>query len=312
MKNIIFIFLLIPFFCPTDLSSQELEIYSLYKYPDNGGFISLTDQYPFHKYEDSSVIADEYLHITDLSERGYHKLSDENRKTFLRRMGITRSDTLFIYNYLLDTLVQYEVEDIKLIAVLSPYGNQPPPHPYYYMIGFEIDEKEIEIFGDSIYNSFVYIGEGNPFIKGGLKAIEWEEIGANLFPTDISSPIKKVWFDTYSKGEVYKHETKQYRYFLQNLNFKDQISARHLVIVELSTDSVVLNKIYNRGEGTGLSGIALKGEKRDYPIAQWTGELFRNKPSVVFGFLYHSFGCPGIDFLSEEEGSIYIRCDNRH
>ncbi|MCA1751402.1 MAG: hypothetical protein LC670_06345, partial [Flavobacteriales bacterium] len=56
------------------------------------------------------------------------------------------------------------------------------------------------------------------------------------------------------------------------------------------------------------------GESRSFaPLDnQWTGKLFKNQPQVIFGFSYHSFGCPRITFLHPDKEKININCDNRH
>jgi len=64
-------------------------------------------------------------------------------------------------------------------------------------------------------------------------------------------------------------------------------------------------------EGGSFAPIVKKGDKeKDYH--QFTGKIFKDKPPVIFGFMYVSFGCPGVHVLDKKIKRIRILCDNRH
>ena len=86
--------------------------------------------------------------------------------------------------------------------------------------------------------------------------------------------------------------------------------ARRLLVVDSKTKEIIIDKLYSSSEGT--SPTPLNYEEGDDVVNQWTGKLFKNKPQVIFGFLYESFGCPGISIIDKSNEEIYLQCDNRH
>ncbi|MFI8605669.1 hypothetical protein ACIGCP_14490 [Cellulophaga baltica] len=69
----------------------------------------------------------------------------------------------------------------------------------------------------------------------------------------------------------------------------------------------------SEGESSSKAPLRIKGEKYDYEEnLQYVGRLFKNRPPVVFGFTFKSFGCPSINFIDKNELPIFILCDNRH
>ncbi|EMO30106.1 hypothetical protein LEP1GSC170_1426 [Leptospira interrogans serovar Bataviae str. HAI135] len=39
--------------------------------------------------------------------------------------------------------------------------------------------------------------------------------------------------------------------------------------------------------------------------------MFKNSPSIIFGFFYEDYKCEDIDFLKLPKSGILISCDNR-
>lgn len=280
--------------------------------------VSLTEKYPFHRYKDSSVIADQYLgNIPVDSTLDNIVLEDENRATFLRRMGIAESDSLYVYNYALDTLFAYRVRDLNLIACLDPFVHEPPVDNSSYIIGLELKGKDARALEPYSSFTYIYIGKENPFVTGGLQPIEWKKVDASLFPSKVKykDPHKHRFneksFKEHIPGETFGFERKGMSYFLRNLYLNGQLDARHLVVVNPQTDSVIFNNVYFGSEGVALNPIRLNDEEHEYAPLQWSGELFKNKPAVLFGFVSNAFGCPWIYFLSPEAKPLLVQCDNR-
>ena len=104
-----------------------------------------------------------------------------------------------------------------------------------------------------------------------------------------------------------------FKYTINNLDYFLQVSAEglgsyHLVVVDKTLASIVLDNHYFNGELRDVTPI----NSKDDDLAQWTGEIFKNKPSIVYGLMYSSFECPKIEFTNKTELPIRILCDNRY
>ena len=75
---------------------------------------------------------------------------------------------------------------------------------------------------------------------------------------------------------------------------------------------VVFDGVFSDSEGASPAPLSFKGEKPNDQLLQWTGQLFKDQPPVMFGFMYVSFGCPWIDFLDGSMRNLSFSCDNRH
>lgn len=76
---------------------------------------------------------------------------------------------------------------------------------------------------------------------------------------------------------------------------------------------MIFEKFYCVHEEPSLVPLNVVGHAKDWRSkTQWTGEIFKDRPPVIFGFLFHSSGCPSIDFIEQSENSVRINCDNRH
>ena len=91
----------------------------------------------------------------------------------------------------------------------------------------------------------------------------------------------------------------------------DKVQHRYLIVLDSKTERIVYEGIFLDTESTYLAELSFQNKISEYEY-QWTGEIFKNKPSVIFGFLGYSFGCPSIEFLDKTEPPIVISCDNRH
>lgn len=181
-----------------------------------------------------------------------------------------------------------------------PYGpSRYRNDEFDYMLGFDLG-KNISNWDENL----VYVGKENPFQTGKVKPIIWTKIDNNQFPIakDLNSKIDL---------STYVFTTEKYDYYLQKPT--KNISSYHLVIIDKFSKSEILNKNYFDGESTYLTGLKIAESQNEEDVqSQWTGEIIKNKATVVFGFEGHSFGCPSITVLDKTEPEIQILCDNRH
>jgi len=284
---------------------NKLSIYPMYNY-DTFGFTVLSDEYSFPEELDSSVIEGKYLRENEIVNNNYHILSPEYRKRFLRKVNIFESESIFMYNLKLDSIIEYKVSETPVVAFINVYGAGSPIAEYDYMIGFETG---LNLFGNSNYTlTLVATDSINPFVKGKVKPARWEKLQGDEFPNvDIPVTNEAPLIDD-NDYKVYYNSYNGYNYYLKDF----QHNARQLIIKEESTGAVVKNQIYYSSEGTELTPLNFVQSDNENYIAQWVGPLFKNKSDVIFGLLSFSFGCDSIDFVDDSEKPVRIKCDNRH
>ena len=278
----------------------ELIIYPLNSYEktegQTTGFIPLTDSYPWTDHKDSISISPEYLGNNEIKD--FHVLSPKYRTRFLNIMKIKETDKVFIYNFRMDSIHTFSVKDLPLLAHITIYGADAPISQHDYLIGFDLQNAlQIKDYSD-YYDALVYVGAENPFQKGKIKPIIWKKMDANQFPKDVQIKHKS------KINKLYKFQMNDLDYYLLNEN--------QLVIIDKSIGKVISETIFEEGESASLAELSFTHKKNEYTPQQWTGNLFKNKPPVYFGFLYESFGCTSINFIEKQANSIYIHCDNRH
>jgi hypothetical protein len=167
-----------------------------------------------------------------------------------------------------------------------------------YEFGFDLGKMITD------WDNLVFIGKKNPFQTSRLKPIIWTPIENKRFPNN--EDLKKS--DNLSS---FIFSSERYDYFLQKP--EERAGNYHIVIIDKDLKSVVFNQHYYDSEGTYLTGLNITGQDNiEVQQSQWTGKLFKNKATIIFGFLGYSFGCPSINVLDETEPTIPILCDNRH
>lgn len=299
MKILIFIVIII---LPLLGNSQELRIFNInpisFDSLQKGAFIPLTDMNLWN--EDTWPLAETFYENHDIKSDKIQTLSQKDREEFLNLIQIKESDSIFIYNMLLDSVFTFQVDKTDLIRKQNAY--------FGIDIAFKIIDLDFESMGYFYWNSFVSIGSSNPFQTGNVHQIVWQEVDKSEFPMGIKVPINENWENNYSAGETYLFATKDLEYLIQDLEIlKGMPEGRHLIVRNKKTKEIVLNKAYMDTESTGLSQLISEFENN-----QWTGEIFKNKHPMIYGFLWISFGCPSIDFIGNDEPSVIIYCDNRH
>jgi hypothetical protein len=304
---------------PDWITYSDLKLYSLVYYErsptERVGFTSLSDNYPLSEHPDSLAVPDLYSSEEEgvLVNDEYVTLNTQYRKRFLTKTKISEADTVFIYNYYSNTLVSFKVKSLPVIARLNFYMDQNDrPHSQDdYMIGFEIDKNVLRDFGDNYYQTLVYVGKENPFVQGQLKPVVWKKIKPSDLPSTSVSTKHTLQLRTYEKGSAYMFKAINFEYFIQDFLKGKNISARRLLVLDGNTKELVRDIVYFESEGASLAPLNfITGHDKNYH--QWTGQLFRNRPPVVFGFEAISFGCPYIEFLHKSVAGVPIYCDNRH
>ncbi|MCF8298973.1 MAG: hypothetical protein K9J13_15600 [Saprospiraceae bacterium] len=311
MKSTVHTVLFLLLVIPLVTQSQNLELYclSLIQKSDSteNGFVIFTDNYSQDNYPDSLAIYDKYLADIEANKNGYYELSLDYRIRFLENMNISKNAIVFIYNFILDTTFTYNVNELHLVAQFAP--NHSYNSQYDYVVGFSIAELPLKELGDNYSYTLIYIGESSSFHEGNIQPLLWEKIESQLFPADTNGIENAHWYKQYTSGESYICSYNGFDYFLQNLIYKGRISARHLNVVD-STGITIYNKVYYDTELTPL--VPLTEIVDNYFFAQWTGEIFKNKPPIIFGFCDAPYGGSIINFVSLSEPSIYIRCYNEN
>lgn len=228
----------------------------------------------------------------------------------LKKINIKADDRIFIYNFSSDSIYTFEVDETPIIACINIYslGSQNIEE-YDYEIGFNL-KQNYKTKGENL----VVIGKSNPFQTSSSKPIIWEKISVHNDTIELEKENKK-WFlnGTYLKDQFYTFEFEKYSLLLRDFNKLDSTNRlRYLIVWDKSAKKSIFKNIYRDSEGTSLSPIQSVGQQNLQNVEQWIGQIFKDKPSIIFGFLYYSFGCSEIQFLDRERTSVTILCDNRH
>ncbi|MCD9855704.1 hypothetical protein LUD75_13355 [Epilithonimonas sp. JDS] len=286
------------------INFDDFHIFDLYSI-ENGDrddiFISLSDI-----YHDSITVPPEIIKNQKnipFSKRKHFELPTFYRQKLLKGTKLSENDTLYLFNYKDNLLEKFPIKNLKAVANLNLYsGEDDEISDYYYMIGFELNEKvsREESMKKTNY-SLAYFGKENPFANQKLNPVKWEKSSAKEFPVKINSKLKL--------GKSYKYKVGQTECYLQDLMLENEINERKLVAVK--NGKIVLEKTYTKGEGAEFTPLNFV-ESTEYTDYQWSGNLFKGKPPVVFGFVSESFGCSAITFLDNSYPDLYTDCDNRH
>lgn len=274
-------------------------------------FVSLSDIYPVTDEKDTLVLPN--IEKMGKYDSQYFTFDKNYRKRFLSKTNISETDSLFIYDYAKNKQVSFAVKNLKTAAMLNGYSSEEdwPYDNYDFMIGFEINKKHLNGFSEYYRDALVYVGKENPFSQEHLKPISWKKIAKKDYPQKAMKKDDRTLLKNTVTGNTYFFKTESYEYFLQDyLDSNKIIYGRRLLVVNSKTKDVIIEKLFSQSEG--ISPSPLNYENGDNSIDQWTGKLFKNKPEVIFGFEYVSFGCPSISVIDKSNEEINIQCDNRH
>jgi hypothetical protein len=297
----------------TCLFAQDLFIYSLDVYEKDKNnifaFTSLSDNYVLNTHPDSLAIPN-FQEIPE-KDAEYFALDSTYRNRFLRKLQIAENDTVFVYNYAVNEIKSFSVKSLNVVARLNIYGPDKPYSQFDYMIGFELNSQWLKGLDNYFANSLVYVGKTNPFILNQLKPIVWKKTDPKNLP-NISlhaTDAKNLRQSKTTKGKAYTFQMDGLTYFAQEFVKGGKTTIRRLLVTD-QNKKIVFDRMLYEHESASLA--PLNFTQPDLETNQWTGKLFQNKPPVLFGFEYVSFGCPSILFLKSTEKDIYLSCDNRH
>ncbi len=277
-------------------------------------FVSISDQYPLNQHEDSLAIPASYLGQRTSPTETNIKLRGAYRQRCLKALNIAENDVVYIYDYANDNLLRFYVRGLNLIAVQSPYsyGGNYPVSQDDYMIGFEINPKYLGGFKDYHSHVLVSIGKNNPFTQGKVNPIVWTKVDSTLFPSQTELLEGNTRLGLGKPADTYQFKMNDMTFFVQNIRSNGNLNGRHVVVIQSQTKRILFEQIYIGSEGGSPSPLNNVDPEYDNYVNQFAGQLFKNQPPVIFGFMYHSFGCSSIEFISEDQKKIYINCDNRH
>lgn len=313
MKNtLILLFVLV---LDLSVNAQEINVFTITTRPvgaesrESNGFVSLSDINRLSEHPDSLALPD----LSNDNTGGYEKFSyielgAEFRARFFSRTNISETDKVFIYSYSEDINVSIPVSDLKVVAWLNAYTmpSECPCPEYYYQIGFEIENKFLTDYENHFVNTLVFVGEKNPFVRNQIKPVVWQEIDSIEFPSNLISSQVNYSFGNddyeYDLGMSYKFENEKYQFFIQKLIKIDSQFGLRLIVLDRKTKEKIDERLYHSGESSSFAPLD----------NQWVGYLFKDKPIVIFGFKWISFGCPSITLIGSNEEEIAINCDNRH
>ena len=244
-------------------------------------------------------------------ETRYFILSTKYRKRLLAGTGISEADSLFIYDYSNDVLLRFPISMLNTVASLSPYEDKSEAlhSAGEYMLGFKINRTALTGLSD-FTKTFVYIGATNPFTKGQMRPIIWEKIDPKKVPAIALKTEYAAILKGYKFSNSYNFESNGFHYYLQEyLNSESSTSFRMLV---LNTENeVIVDDLHYETESSSPAPISVLNNSKNM-LEQWTGHLLKNRPPVLVGFDYISFGCPMISFVDKSHKHVDLNCDNRH
>jgi len=270
------------------------------------GFINLSELYPFDYDNDSNTIIPE----EKLGEEPIEFSRNESNK-ILEKMGVSKNDSLYIFSFIKDTVYKFKLDDLKMIAFLNPYTRGVNgTKEYEYEIGLNLEDQFAEK-GES----FAYIGVENPFQTGKIKPLIWNSTANDNFP--LKQPkinnrreLDSIAFETYTLSMLH------FKYYIQSqIYYRDnrsRVKSHQLVTVDTTTNKIIRTLNYHSSESISIGPVYKSTDEKQKYYYSWTGELFKNKPPIIYGLYGNSFGCTTVDFIYDEEPSINILCDNRH
>ncbi len=266
------------------------------------GFVNLSEIYPFdYEKEFPTIITRQELELG----KEIVSFNQSQKSKILNKLKISNKDTLYIYNFHKDSIYKFCLDNLTTIAYLNTYRKgEKNVKEYDYEIGLNLADKF-----KSKNIGYAHIGKTNPFKSGKIKTIIWIETDNHNFPLQNKKLNYNFTLDTYT------YSLFDFDYFIQTRHFEigksNQVDIYHLVIVNKISNSIVFQKEYQQSESTFLYPIQTSNKKGEYNSKVWTGEVFKNKPSIIFGLVGIAYSCPTIDFISETEPPIRISCDSR-
>jgi|GEM_PF-5776692 len=303
------------------MRSQQLMLYEVMECPVKDSatilFVSLSGS------DESATGQKDTLDLGDVANitKRYFPISRMQRQRFLKRVGMSETDSVFIYDYALNTLLTRSVRDLPMVACLDEYLYPGQLHTTAdYMIGFLIDKSLLSSFREKVNgrysydvgNTLVNVGKANPFIRGPLKPMIWTEMQPELFPADTitiedSLSIAK-WYNQVTI-KAYECKVDSFRFVARDRMYQANVVGRSLQVFNLKTGARIFKHFTLETES--ISPVHLNTSETEIPQLRM-GPLFKGKAPALLWLEWHSFGCMSVYLLDPSGETIPIRCDNRH
>jgi hypothetical protein len=315
-------------FCAnSDIHAQAFNLFTLSDIEEvtnqNLALVSLSDIHgPLNEQPDSLTVPYVEYGVEEKSKYQIIDLNNEYRMRFLKNVKTSETDSLFVYDYSKNILKSFVVKNLKIIAFLNIYEdlNNCPCSQSSYMLGFQLDKKELACM--SMYYKYVFasIGKKNPFQIGKMKSIEWKHMDSVEISKLKFKPKKFEGIDSIVVNHAYTYQTTKYIFYVIDLKAKNEpySSKRQIQIYDAQTRKLMVDELFVESEGSSLAPLNVPMERgnRDVIELQWFGPLLRDAPFCIFGFEWVSFGCTRIALFqpanSFKYNSVVINCDNRH
>jgi hypothetical protein len=273
-------------------------------------FISLSESLEMSDHPDSCIIPTEFVGDIYRSDVDLVPLDGTYRDKFLKGVGLTEFDSLFIYDYILDSIVSFPVRGLTACAVPNINLAKEDLLDYcsIYQIGFKIDNLEVQ--NNHFEKSFAAFAQSCPFQKGKMEPVKWTPVDTAQMPkVQHREEFGRILTNLELNGSfIYKQN--QYILYLFDLYDDGRPFGRHLIVMDTLTDEIKVDQQFY--ESSGPAGTPINSGENIEDMFQWTGILFKNYPSVIFGFEYHIMYCDPIYFLANDEYSIRVKCDIRY
>ena len=246
-------------------------------------------------------------------ETRYFKLGSKYRKRLLTGTGITEADSLFVYDYARDILLSFPVSKLTAVASLSFYEDASADQHAEndYMLGFKVDRAALaNLNNDYFTTTYAYIGVKNPFTRGQMRPVIWEESGSQKIPLAPMSAEDAKMLKEFKPDGTYTFKSDGYRFYLRKYSKSESPPFEWLLICN-GDNTVLDNEVFYETESSSPAPLSFAGEGKN-SLEQWTGHLFKNRPPVILDFDDHDFGCPVLPYIDGTKGYVEIACDNRH
>lgn len=281
----------------------------LTKETEHIAFISVSEIYRISEHPDSLAIPD--ISEKTFEESQYLPLTGKYRNQFLTGTGISEQDQVFIFDYASGKQLSFPVQKLQVVACVDPYtgAEDMPLRPWHYMIGFAIDKSKLAKIEKPYYaTALASIGKTSPF-EAKLTPLAWKKTDPKLFPSTVKSQELREELASFYPKTTYSFTLDSLDYFVQEGSHGENNPSRHVLVQDNRSKAVVFERVYMTSESTGMA--PLNFQDAEY-VLQWTGQLFKGRDPVIFGFTYESFSCEEISFIGTSSEDIYIKCDNRH
>ena len=272
---------------------------------------------PFTSLSDTPIEEWQYAqpHIPEeyLGEGGaMHEMTKENKWNFLRQLGITESDSIYIFDLKLNKLIVVSINALPFMAIPNVYSHGDPLNVDDYMIGITYPEELLAESDSYYYHILVHVGSSNPFELGRAYPIILKEIDENTYLSQVENDsIANVLYSGIGGRKTYFFHAENLDYYFLSLGLEYPF-AGHLAVYYEGTDVQLFSHYFNGGEGSSLARLSHVGQDSTNYLYQWTGKILKDYPPITFGFLSHSFGCARIYVMDDSGTWIRILCDNRH